>query len=549
MKKEKSSADWNELQIFCKENSNSNIMIVANTGMGKTEAGLLWIGDNKGFFILPLKTAINAIYERVKNKIIQNERVEERIALLHSDTMSYYLTESIIEEDKLIEYTNKGKQLSMPLTISTLDQLFNFVYKYNGFEIKMATLSYSKIVIDEIQAYSPDLLAYLVYGLEEIVKVGGKFAILTATLPPFIKDYITQNIKGIKFEKFTEGKNRHNLKVLKESLNTDCIAKFFNEKGGKILVICNTVKKAQEIYDDLEKKIEINNIELLHAKYTREDRKIKEDSILKFGDTKLIGDKIWISTSVVEASLDIDFDYLFTELNDLNSFFQRLGRVNRKGEKNFMINEPNAFLFTEINERLFKNSDDTKGFIDKDIYELSKKALIDFDGILSESKKVELIDKFLTTENIKESNFNKRFDLVKKYVKDLYPGEKTIEEVKKMFRNIISYNVIPESIYEKKREEIEKNIKILNEEFIENENLTLEENNNERKKLYLEKKKAREKIYDFTVSVGLYDLNKIDSIKWKNEEIEIIKCNYSIEKGFEKIKNIKQKEEKFDNFS
>ena len=35
------------------------------------------------------------------------------------------------------------------------------------------------------------------------------------------------------------------------------------------------------------------------------------------------------------------------------------------------------------------------------------------------------------------------------------------------------------------------NIKILNEEFIENENLTLEENNNERKKLYLEKKKAQ----------------------------------------------------------
>ena len=186
-------------------------------------------------------------------------------------------------------------------------------------------------------------------------------------------------------------------------------------------------------------------------------------------------------------------------------------------------------------------------------YKLAKvasvKALIDFDGILSESKKVELIDKFLTTENIKESNFNKRFDLVKKYVKDLYPGEKTIEEVKKMFRNIISYNVIPESIYEKKREEIKNNIKILNEEFIENENLTLEENNNKRKKLYLEKKKAREKIYNFTVSVGLYDLNKIDSIKWKNEEIEIIKCNYSIEKGFEKIKNIKQKEENFDNFS
>ena len=35
--------------------------------MGKTEAGLLWIGDTKGFFVLPIRTAINAIYDRVRN--------------------------------------------------------------------------------------------------------------------------------------------------------------------------------------------------------------------------------------------------------------------------------------------------------------------------------------------------------------------------------------------------------------------------------------------------------------------------------------------------
>ena len=34
--------------------------------MGKTEAGLLWLGNHKGFFILPLRTAINAIYARIK---------------------------------------------------------------------------------------------------------------------------------------------------------------------------------------------------------------------------------------------------------------------------------------------------------------------------------------------------------------------------------------------------------------------------------------------------------------------------------------------------
>ncbi len=53
------NSKWNELQNFCLENTNKNIIVVANTGMGKTEAGLLWIGNNKGFFILPLKTAIS----------------------------------------------------------------------------------------------------------------------------------------------------------------------------------------------------------------------------------------------------------------------------------------------------------------------------------------------------------------------------------------------------------------------------------------------------------------------------------------------------------
>ena len=54
-----------------KENKDNNIVAVAQTGMGKTEAGLLWIGNNKGFFTLPLKVAINAIYDRIKTNSIR----------------------------------------------------------------------------------------------------------------------------------------------------------------------------------------------------------------------------------------------------------------------------------------------------------------------------------------------------------------------------------------------------------------------------------------------------------------------------------------------
>ena len=511
------SANWNELQQFCMDNHDKNIIAVANTGMGKTEAGLLWIGDNKGFFILPLRTAINAIYDRVVDKIIIGEKRDTRVSLLHSDTLSYYLSKEGLEEEGILDYAKKGKHLSMPLTISTLDQLFNFVYKYNGFELKLATLGYSKIVIDEIQAYSPDLLAYLISGLEQIVKMGGKFAILTATLPPFIQDYLMENIKDIEFGKFTKGKTRHYLKVFEAELDASFVTDHFNEKGGKTLVICNTVKKAQEMYDELVGEFSEEKVKLIHSKFIKRDRKDKEAAIIKFGDTKVTGDEIWVATSIVEASLDIDFDYLFTELNDLNGLFQRLGRVNRKGKKEWMLDVPNCYVFTEINDNLLTNETGTRGFIDRTIYDLSKKALVGCDGSLPEDKKVELIEKFLTSGNVKRSTFDRKYRQFKQYVADLYVGEMELKKVQKEFRNITSYSVIPECVYDEYEETIDELM------AIEKSDVS-----------YLEKVKAKEELSGFTVSVGMYDLSKSDRQKAMQKEVIIARCKYDTERGFER---------------
>ncbi|MBP2657200.1 MAG: cas3 [Firmicutes bacterium] len=160
-KKTNMSSSWNSLQEFCKRNTDKNIMVVAQTGMGKTEAGLHWIGNNKGFFILPLKTAINSIYERIKEDILEGNDIESKLALLHSDALSYY-NNNIQDEMDIMDYYKLGKQLSLPLSISTFDQVFDFIFKYQGYELNLATLSYSKVVIDEIQMYGADLLAYLV---------------------------------------------------------------------------------------------------------------------------------------------------------------------------------------------------------------------------------------------------------------------------------------------------------------------------------------------------------------------------------------------------
>ena len=391
-KKHDATAKWNDLQKFCMENSENNIVVVAQTGLGKTEAGFHWIGNNKGFYILPIKTAINAIYKRLKEEILVEDSIDERLALLHSDMLAYYNNACMDNEFDVLEYYQKSKQLSMPINIATLDQLFNFVFKYKGYELKLATLSYSKVVIDEIQMYSSDLLAYLIYGIHKISEFGGKFAILTATLPPFILDLLKKGNDEISFKQgvFTTDLKRHNIKVYESELEVESIYKHYigNKKiqaSNKILVVCNTVKKAQSLFLQLREK-GVDNLNILHSKFIKKERSVKEDDIIRFGKTyketadgnyilnsqgnKILNNDsgIWIVTQIVEASLDIDFDFLFTELSDLNSLLQRLGRCNRKGVK--CIGEPNCFVFTEINKRHLKVGN--RGFIDKKIYEISK---------------------------------------------------------------------------------------------------------------------------------------------------------------------------------
>ena len=69
---QKNHYELNEMQQFCRNHESEDIMLVGQTGMGKTEAALLWIGDHKGFILLPVKTAINKMYDRIREDILGN---------------------------------------------------------------------------------------------------------------------------------------------------------------------------------------------------------------------------------------------------------------------------------------------------------------------------------------------------------------------------------------------------------------------------------------------------------------------------------------------
>ena len=555
-------ASWNELQQYCIENKNENIIAIAQTGMGKTEAGLLWIGDNKGFFILPIRTAINAIYDRTKKYISSyGGNLEEQLGLLHSSSLEYLLSQS--EDDKyddkdeyidkkedkeIIEYEKIAKQLSLPINVSTIDQLFDFVYKYPAYELKLTTLSYSKIVIDEIQMYGPDLLAYLVYGLERIVEQGGKVAILTATLPPFVKELLSKNIKfKIKEGGFTDNSKRHNLKILDKRIDSNDICDKYMEneklnKSNKILVVCNSITQAQNLYEEISDILGNKNLHILHSKFIKCERLSKESEIIEFGKTykdnksneldKQSG--IWISTSIVEASLDIDFDYLFTELQDLNSLFQRLGRCNRKGKKD--SSENNCYIYTQIDERSFINGD--RGYIDKDIFELSKEAISLWEGQISEKEKIELINKYLTMDKIKNSNYIIQYKHTYNFIKNLTPDTFKSDEVK--LRNILSKDIIPSPIYH----EYNGDIKEL-ELKLKDKSLNSPENKGEKIKL-------QNKLKKYTVSVHPNHITnyyralknglatRYDNVRVSDYEyIPVIECEYT-ELGYRQKKFVNQ---------
>lgn len=555
-------ASWNELQQYCIENKNENIIAIAQTGMGKTEAGLLWISDNKGFFILPIRTAINAIYDRTKKYISSyGGNLEEQLGLLHSSSLEYLLLQS--EDDKyddkdeyidkkedkeIIEYEKIAKQLSLPINVSTIDQLFDFVYKYPAYELKLTTLSYSKIVIDEIQMYGPDLLAYLVYGLERIVEQGGKVAILTATLPPFVKELLSKNIKfKIKEDGFTDNSKRHNLKILDKRIDSNDICNKYREneklnKSNKILVVCNSITQAQNLYEEISDILGNKNLHILHSKFIKCERLSKESEIIEFGKTykdnksneldKQSG--IWISTSIVEASLDIDFDYLFTELQDLNSLFQRLGRCNRKGKKD--SSENNCYIYTQIDERSFINGD--RGYIDKDIFELSKEAISLWEGQISEKEKIELINKYLTMDKIKNSNYIIQYKHTYNFIKNLTPDTFKSDEVK--LRNILSKDIIPSPIYH----EYNGDIKEL-ELKLKDKSLNSPENKGEKIKL-------QNKLKKYTVSVHPNHITnyyralknglatRYDNVRVSDYEyIPVIECEYT-ELGYRQKKFVNQ---------
>ena len=465
-------------QKFMKMNRDKNLIVIAPTGSGKTEASLLWMNGEKSFYTLPLKVSSNAIYLRIK----ENYEYKD-VALLHSDAMAVYLREYNGNED-IGEKYERSKMLSQQLTVCTVDQLFRFVYRALGTEIFAATLKYSKLVLDEIQAYEPRVIATIIYGLKMIQEMGGKFAIITATFPPVLKYFMEQYglVEGKQyiFKDFTgkeyqvEKYPRHKVEIRHSEMNLDEIR--LRGKNRKVLVICNTVSKAQKLY----KKLEGENVWLLHSKYIRRDRAFLERKIMGFSESGESG--IWITTQIVEASLDIDFDILYTEMCTADSLLQRMGRCNRKGR--YCPNEANIVVFDNRNG---VSEGKRRSVYEDKLYDRSLELLSKYEHILfSEDKKTAYMNEVYSVDGVKETIYFENIQKDLKLFSEIHPTEYSADEAE--VRDIRSVTIVPENVYVENQNLFEYGV-----EFLKKPNMSREA-----------RSLIKSKLENLTLSLNLY---------------------------------------------
>lgn len=305
-------------------------LVVAPTGAGKTDF-LLKRCKGRIFYTLPFQASINAMWERMKKTIPNKD-----IRLQHA-------TSKIVVGDKLEE------KLLQPLVgssvkVLTPHQMAAIIFGTPGFESVMLDLKGCDIILDEIHTYSDYSQSMVLEIVKMLMMLNCRVHIGTATMPSVLYNELHELLGGdaqvyqVKLpDKSLDSFNRHEIyKHDDESEVNEILSNAFSNNE-KVLVIYNTINKAQEEFRKFNEAFPKIPMLLIHSRFKRADRveietrlktEFNGDGSYEFGEG--LKPCLVVSTQVVEVSLDISLDRMITQCAPLDSLIQRFGRVNRK---------------------------------------------------------------------------------------------------------------------------------------------------------------------------------------------------------------------------
>jgi len=428
-----------------------NIILTAPTGSGKTETSMLWLrnqicqtGQGRVFYVLPFTASINAMFERLSDN--DKGLGKDMVGMLHGK-LNAYLYESFFEEAgnlrqlkvQIKDLKQSFKNLQTPLKILTPFQLLKHLFGLKGFEKGIFEWVGGHFIFDEIHAYEPEVTAQIIVFLEYLTnRLQAKIFIMTATLPTFLKKRIGEaigNFEEVQAEPaLYDAFKRHRLQLksgrLAENLN---LIKQDLEADKNVLVVCNTVDQAREVFEHLKNDHEAL---LIHGRFVAKDRTRIEKQLQNKPPKLLIG------TQAIEVSLDIDYDIIYTEPAPLDALIQRFGRVNRKRSKATCP----CVVFKERNEK-------DKYVYDRDMVARTLDVLAEIEnkneGVIQEIELQAYIDQvYPGYDSESQEKFNKIYDLLTHSVKRLTPFEPSQEGEEDYYKQFDGVKVLP-AYYEK----------------------------------------------------------------------------------------------------
>lgn len=306
-----------------------NTLIMSPTGSGKTEASLFWATNNLGrtqgnriFYILPYTASINAMYGRLSKQLTPFYSDDNPVSLLHGKAV--YFAYKMLEEDKFKDMIDISKKIYSPYKLTTPFQCLKHFFSLKGYEMGLLEMYGGRFIFDEIHSYDARTVGLILSMCEYLTEeLDAKILIMSATFPDFIKKIFLDNLhienkltmNEVELTKYL----RHRCKIIDGNIltNIELIQKRLQNKE-KVLVVCNTVGRAQEVY----KLLKVNNSALLHGRFILKDRELIERNL---EDLNLL-----VGTQAIEVSLNIDYDVCFTEPAPIDALIQRFGRVNRR---------------------------------------------------------------------------------------------------------------------------------------------------------------------------------------------------------------------------
>ncbi len=324
-----------------------NVALIAPTGSGKTEAALFWAFGStprrlpRLFYALPFQASMNAMRERLERLFPQ------MVGLQHGRTIQALYRVYIEDGDdprfavqRAKEHKNRTELNFFPVRVFSPYQMLKACYKLRGYESILSDYFDAAFVLDEIHAYEPKRLA-LIFTLVAHLRehYGARFFVMSATFPDLIKDtlhkalgdYTEITADAALFSEF----KRHRLHLLdgdmQDPANLDDIIAAARS-GRSLLICCNTVARAQDMWQLIRTRLGSEaTVVLLHSRLNSRDRLEREEQVMSACglDSARRQPVVLVATQVVEVSLNIDLDTIYTDLAPLEALIQRFGRVNR----------------------------------------------------------------------------------------------------------------------------------------------------------------------------------------------------------------------------